>query len=118
MRVKKEGADRDQPPAKSSTGEGFRHSQRYGYFSKESQFSSTNRVLFQGLYTMKMVAVVLDVDRGNICYCIGRLRKQGAVALVKKGRCPITKENGVGFYTSNPDLFPFNNQLNLFGDGK
>jgi len=79
-----------------------------------TQFEKVLRAFFEEPKTMKMVDVETKVMRENVCRYVRRLRKQSRIAIVKYGRCPITHDNHVGFYTTNPDLFPSDNQLTLF----
>lgn len=55
--------------------------------------------------TMKQVSVETNVMRSNICRYIAKWRKVDKIGVARYGRCPITKNRRVGFYTTNPDLF-------------
>ncbi|HET8962478.1 MAG TPA: hypothetical protein VFM99_01175 [Chitinophagales bacterium] len=63
--------------------------------------------------SMKMLAVKTGIDRSNICRYVDTLRKSKKIAVYKRFVCKITKRV-VNFYTTNPDLFPQDNQIKLF----
>lgn len=90
-----------------STGESFTTKQRYKKQSWKDQFRKLDIEFNKGIYTMKTVSVKLDIDRANICRYISKRKKQNRIYLVHYGICPITKSGGVGFYTSNIDLFNY-----------
>jgi len=87
--------------------------QRYTKTAIDDQYKLTKIEFSNGVFTMKMVAVKLGFDRANICRYVATLRKSNSIYFVKWGICEITKHRA-GFYTTNPDLAPINNQLNLF----
>lgn len=87
------------------TGESFRINQRYKKTSFNEQFKRLDLMFFQGYYTMKQVSIQSNIDRANICRYISKRRRQNSIYLVKYGICPITKSSGVGFYTTNKELF-------------
>lgn len=64
--------------------------------------------------TMKETDVYTGVMRENICRYIDILFEQGKIAITRKRKCTITNYPYVNEYTTNPDLFPKNNQLELF----
>ncbi len=112
---KKRGEENPTPQNSiSSTGESFRINQRYKKQFIRDQFRETENAFFKGFFTMKTIAVQLNIDRANICRYVATLRKSNRIQLVKKGVCPITKSSSVGFYTTNPEYFVSTNQLNLF----
>ena len=82
---------------------------------------SSLKKVFEGFYkepqSMKMLSVKLKIDRANICWFCREFRKNGQIAIYKVGICAITKQR-VNHYTTNPELFPKSNQLNLFSNGK
>jgi hypothetical protein len=86
----------------------------YKKLSILDQFRATEQEFFKGFFTMKTIAVILDIDRANVCRYVATLRKYNRIQFVKKGICPITKCSGVGFYTTNPVYFVKSNQLELF----
>lgn len=77
------------------------------------QFNKVFNEFFKQPFTMKMVSVQTQIDRANICWYCRNLRKNKRIAAVKKGICPVTKHRAI-YWTTNPNLFPINPQLNLF----
>jgi hypothetical protein len=63
--------------------------------------------------TMLMVGKRINVERANICRYISELSKSKRIALVKKSVCEITR-HPAGYYTSDPQLFPKDNQMSIF----
>lgn len=66
--------------------------------------------------TRLQVAEQTNIRRANVCWYIRDFKKHSQVAVVKKGIDPITKHKAE-FLTTNPDLFPEDNQTNLFSNG-
>ena len=66
--------------------------------------------------TMKMVQVETGIERTNFTALLNSMYTNGAIYKPYFGKCPISKRNGVGFYTTNEDFKPMSNQLNLFTD--
>jgi hypothetical protein len=64
---------------------------------------------------MLQCAHLTGIERANICRYVAELEKQGEIALVRKGLCPITGYRA-GFYSTDPKLFS-TKQLDLFGNG-
>jgi len=56
--------------------------------------------------TMKEVEVRTGIDRASICWYVRDMRKSHTIARIAVGQCPITGYPTVGFYTTNPMLFP------------
>lgn len=56
--------------------------------------------------TMKEVEVRTGIDRAYICWYVRAMRKAKTIAKLRVGPCPITHYPYVGFYTTNPLLFP------------
>ena len=81
---------------------------------RKNQLKKVKDAFYENLLTMKMVEENTGVMRENICRYVSMLKKSNEIYLVCHGICPITKFSSVGFYTTNPDLIPENNQLNLF----
>lgn len=63
--------------------------------------------------TMLQVAYGTGIERAGICWYVRILRKAKKIALVKIDYCPITKHKA-GFYTTDTNQFPVDNQTNLF----
>jgi len=97
-------------PSKNSLGcSGEQH--------KANQLHIVKQYLFHNTATMKEVLIGTGIIRENICRHIDALRDLGQVCKIKEGKCPITGQNGVGFYTTNPALFIESPQLDLFKKG-
>lgn len=63
--------------------------------------------------TRLQVAIELDILRGNVCYFIRDFRQVERVAVYKKGKDPVTGHEAE-FLTTDPDLFPQDNQMKIF----
>ena len=105
MAKKNKGSNAKRTPSNCITGESLTTNQRYKKQSWDDQFKRLDIEFRKGVYTMKTVSLKLDIDRANICRYIGKRRKQNKIYLVKYGICPITKTGGVGFYTTNSELY-------------
>jgi hypothetical protein len=66
--------------------------------------------------TMKMVEVETGIQRTNFTALLNAMYSRNAIYKTYFSRCPISKRNGVGFYTTNEDYKLKLNQLNLFTD--
>ncbi|KAA6327993.1 hypothetical protein EZS27_023068 [termite gut metagenome] len=90
--------------------------------SKDKHFCSQCQTVYQSFRenpkTMFQVEIETGIPRPYICWYVRDMRKRGNIQVVKKGCCPISKWDGVGFYSTDPALFnKLNNaQLNLFED--
>jgi hypothetical protein len=115
MNDKKKGLNSKSKPnsKKRITGESVTYKQRYKKLTIEQQFSATQKAFYSDVFTMKTVSIMLGIDRANICRYVATLKKGELIAKVKTDLCPITKHRA-GFYTTNPELMPTNNQLKLF----
>lgn len=105
MKVKSKGSDKMHTPVISRVNLSKSTCQRYKKLAWKYQFRLLDIEFNKGFYTMKTVSIKLDIDRANICRYIGKRRKENKIYLVKFGKCPITGSNGVGFYTSNYELY-------------
>jgi hypothetical protein len=107
MKYQKKRGNENRHPQNSisSTGESFGITQSYKKQFFNEQFKVLDFKFFQGCYTMKQVSVQTNIDRANICRYISKRKRQNKVYLVRFGICPITKTPGVGFYTTNLELF-------------
>jgi hypothetical protein len=74
-------------------------------YSFDAQFKIFDRQFFKGIYTMKQVSIKTGFDRANICRFVAKKRNSNSIFFVRYGICPITKNAGVGFYTTNYDLY-------------
>jgi hypothetical protein len=90
---------------------------------KDTHFRSQYQTVFQSFQekpkTMFQVEIETGVPRPYVCRHVGNMRKEKNIQVVRKGRCPISKWDRVGFYSTDPALFNKldNAQLNLFEDG-
>ena len=67
------------------------------------QFQQTQIAFFSQPVTMMQAAKSVGIDRANVCRYVATLRKEGAIWLIRKGICPVTRWTGVGFYSTNPE---------------
>jgi len=67
-----------------------------------NQLCKTKSAFFDKPRTMMAVAKQVGIDRANVCWYVRDLRKHDAIWLVRKGTCPITKWDDVGYYSTNP----------------
>lgn len=115
MNKNSKGSTAKRTPSKNRiTGESSTK-RRYKKLAWDEQFKRLDIAFNSGSFTMKTVSINLRIDRANICRYIAKRRKENRIYLVKYGICPITKTNGVGFYTSNLELF---NMLKTLDHGK
>ncbi len=88
-----------------------------GNANKYNDLTQKKRV-FKAFYerpkTMRQVEENTGVRVANICRFVGDWKESDTIQVVKLGICPISKEGGVQFLTTNPDLFPPQTQYNLF----
>jgi hypothetical protein len=80
---------------------------------KVNELQAVSIFLQNNIATATQAAKALNIHRPNLCRYKRTLEKSNQLAVVKKGYCPITKHKA-GFLTTNPDLFPKSNQLQLF----
>ncbi len=84
---------------------------------QDTKFQPQMKIVFEAFQeqpkTMRMVEVETGIIRSNITWYVDEWRKENRIFEVRKGICPITKFSNVGFFTTNPDLIPKSNQLNL-----
>lgn len=85
------------------------------FHSKGNQFEQVVDGFFQEPQTMKMLSVKSGIDRANICWFCRDLRHANRIGVVKVARCRVTKHLA-NYYTTNPELFPQSNQLELFAE--
>ena len=86
--------------------------------NKDKHFQTQMKVVFEAFHqhpkTMLMVEVETGIMRSNITWYVDEWRKLDRIMEIKKDRCPISNYPTVGYYTTNPELYPTTNQLNLF----
>lgn len=80
---------------------------------KDKELKAVWEYLQVNVATQTQVAVALNIYRPNLCRRKRTLQKNGELAVVKKGICPITKHRAE-FITTNKELFPKSNQLEFF----
>ena len=78
-----------------------------------SQLKTIFNYLQSHTATASMVADATGVPQKSICRYKRDLQKRGLLYEVKKGLCELTKFRA-WYLTTNPDLFPRSNQLQLF----
>jgi hypothetical protein len=78
------------------------------------QLRSIFNAFFEYPKTMKEVDLETNIMRENICRHVSTLRNENRILLVGYRKCKVTGFNRVGTYTTNPELFPKSNQLELF----
>ena len=79
------------------------------------QLKQTQIAFFAQPQTMMQIARQVGIDRANVCWYVRDLRKAGAIWLIRKGICPITRADGVGFWSTNPKFAEsLPKQLELF----
>lgn len=80
--------------------------------SKDKKFIGQMTKVFKAFSshpkTMLMVSIETGILRANICRYVAHWEKQNQIRLVRKGLCPISK-NQAGFYTTNNE--PFNTNV-------
>lgn len=86
--------------------------------NEDKHFEGQMKRVFAAFYkqpkTMLMVEVETGIMRPNICRYVSKWKKQDRIKIVSLSICPISKHEGVQRLTTNPEMFPKSNQLNLF----
>lgn len=84
-------------------------------FNDESNKKTQQKLVYKAFYreplTMLEVSNELNIFRANICRYVDEWEKQGLIMCVRKRKCTISGHPFVGEYTTNPKLFPEDNQL-------
>ena len=80
----------------------------------EAQLAKVYQAFYRSPKTMKEVDLETGIMRESICRYCRRLRLQNRLFPVLKRQCKVTKYPKVIAWTSNPDLVPKPNQLELF----
>lgn len=68
----------------------------------------------ENVATRYMAEIDTGICRPNICRYVDMLRDQNLIAVVKKDLCKISKYKAE-YLTTNPELFPKDNQLKIWG---
>ena len=79
----------------------------------QNQFNTIFQYLKQNTATASMVTEATCVPQKSICRYKRDLEKQGLLYEVVKKHCKLTGFRA-WYLTTNPELFPKSNQLNLF----
>ncbi|KAA6335655.1 hypothetical protein EZS27_016128 [termite gut metagenome] len=87
--------------------------------NKDNHFRTQYQTVYESFLekpkTMFQVEIETGIPRPYICWYVRNMRKGESIQVVKKGCCPISKWDGVGFYSTDTALFnKLNVQLNLF----
>ena len=85
---------------------------------KYNQLQVVKQFLFNNTATMKEVFIGTGIIREHVCRHIAALKDLNQVCKISEGKCPVTGQDGVGFYTTNPELFITSPQLDLFKEGE
>lgn len=89
-----------------------------GRRGKSNQFQSELRRVYNAFHgkpkTMKEVDKETGIMRESICWYCKELRRTDRLFPVGKRMCTVTKHSNVIEWTSNPNLIPSSDQLNLF----
>jgi len=84
--------------------------------NKDSIFSSQkqcfSKYLFKNIASRYMVAIATNIPIQNCCRYVDMLKDTNSIAVVRKDKCKISGEI-VEFLSTNPALFPKDNQLKL-----
>jgi len=96
-----------------STGEGFTTQQRYDKKEVTGQMKQVFESFKERPKTMLMVAFETGILRANLCRYVAKWRKSESIAIVTHSLCKISKHRA-GYLSTNLELFPLSNQLNLF----
>lgn len=81
---------------------------------KIPQKQQVSKAFFEKPKTTLQVAIETGIYRANITRYVGKWKKADKIVIVRKGICPISKQNKVQFLTTNPNFYPRSRQLNLF----
>lgn len=57
--------------------------------------------------TMLMASHATGIERADICRYIAKWRKTDSVVMVYKSKCRISKENGVQYFSTDPELIKY-----------
>jgi len=80
-----------------------------------SQFRLVNQFLHHNTASRYMTAVSTGIPIQNVCRYIDTLRKSDSVAIIRIDKCSISGEM-VEFLSTNPAIFPKDNQLRLWDE--
>ena len=82
----------------------------------DDYFKSQMKIAFEAFHkspkTMLMVSVETGIMRASICRYVSEWRENDKIQLVKTGLCKVSNHEA-GYLTTNQELFPESNQLEL-----
>jgi predicted transcriptional regulator len=85
---------------------------------RENCFLVQKKKVYLTLLKKPMTMLELDeltgIRRANICRHIKSLLDENKIAVLEQRKCSISGHNKVNVYTTNKDLFPLSNQLEMF----
>ena len=79
----------------------------------KNQIQTIFEYLSKHVATATMVSKATNIPQKNICRYKADLQKRGLLKEIKKKVCKVTGFKA-SYITTNPELFPATNQLNLF----
>lgn len=79
----------------------------------ENQYRKVSNAFSQEPKSRLMAAMETDIFIQNVCRYVDMLIDLNQIAIARMDYCKITNQL-VEYLTTNPDLFPPNNQLELF----
>lgn len=82
---------------------------------RKDQLKAVYDSFFESPKTMKEVDKGIGIMRENICRYVKTMLDKNQIAVLRKRYCNVTKHLA-NEYTTNPDLFPKVQQLNLFNE--
>lgn len=97
----------------SNNPEGLHKEHKQVTENRLNQLEKTEKAFADRPATMLMIAHKTGIERANICRYVATLQKSGKIALLRKRSCQVTGAKA-GYYTTDPNLFPKEQQLNLF----
>lgn len=77
------------------------------------QLKIVRQYFFENSASRFMAAVDTQIPIQNICRYVDKLKDSFSIEIVRKDKCRISGE-WVEFLSTNPEMFPPENQLNLF----
>mgnify|MGYP001392318715 CR=1 FL=1 len=85
---------------------------KYNHFI--NQLKVLELYLKENIATRYMAAIETGIPIQNICRYVDMLRDENLIAVVKKDFCKISGFTAE-YLTTNPELFPKDNQLKIWG---
>jgi predicted transcriptional regulator len=91
----------------------FKSNGKDSKYFPDSKLIAVRKAFKERPKTMREVSKELNEERSNICYYVGMLRDAGHIEVHHRGECATTGLI-VNYYTTNPELFREDNQLNIW----